>query len=203
MHELPRMPQMTARNKAIQWARRMLKETFVVLDTETTGLHEGEIVSIAITNEHGNAILDCLVKPTYAIPPDATAVHGITNAMVVDAAPWKLLTLEIERILTGRNVVVYNAVYDRKMMHHSAEYAGLPKTDWKTLSSWHCAMEQYAAFYGSWNSYHSNFKWHSLTKACQNEGIVISDGSAHTAIGDCIMTHALLRHMAKARMGDE
>ncbi|MCW3664158.1 3'-5' exonuclease, partial [Burkholderia cenocepacia] len=59
---------------------------FILLDTETTGLDESaEIVEIAVIDDAGNVLLNTLVKPKHPIPNSATAIHGITNAMVATA----------------------------------------------------------------------------------------------------------------------
>jgi DNA polymerase-3 subunit epsilon len=64
----------------------------LVLDTETTGLdvNGDRIVSIGAVRMHGLRVyrshaFDRLVNPSVAIPSRATAIHGITDAMVLDA----------------------------------------------------------------------------------------------------------------------
>lgn len=174
----------------------MLKSSagYVVLDTETTGLNDGEICQIAVVSSEGETLLDTLVFPTMGIPAAATRVHGITEEMVKDAPGWADIYPKLLPILTGRNVVVWNAVYDRKMMHRSAEYARLPKTDWKQISTWWCAMEAFAELYGDWNNYHQNYRWQKLSTACAYYRLPIAN--AHSALGDVQMTLAVCRRMA-------
>jgi DNA polymerase-3 subunit epsilon len=169
---------------------------YVVLDTETTGLHDGEIVQIAIASHTGEVLLNTLVRPYRGIPADAMRIHGITEKMCSDAPRWGEIAPKVVDILTGQNVVVYNAVYDRRMMHQSGEYAQLPKTDWKQISRWWCAMEAFAEQYGDWNSYRQNYRWQSLSTAANYYRLPISN--AHTALGDVIMTLQLCRKMCGA-----
>lgn len=170
---------------------------YVILDTETTGLERGEIVQIALIDADGTVLLDTLVKPVNAIPPEATAVHGITDADVVDAPTWAEVTLEVQRILTGRNVIIYNAVYDRKMMHQSAEAADLLKVDWKELGQFWCAMEAFAEIFADWNDYRQSYRWQKLSKAAMC--YAVKESGAHSALGDCLTTLAIVRAMAEDR----
>lgn len=162
------------------------QDDYLILDTETTGLKWGEICQIAIIESTGEVHFDCLVKTQNPIPPDAIAVHGITDEMVADSPTWDLLVEPLRELLAGRDLVVYNAVYDRKMMHQSAERCRLPKTDWKLLSRWWCAMEAYAEYYGEWNEYHGNCHWQPLAAAARNFKIPTPD--THTALGDAVTT---------------
>lgn len=138
--------------------------------------------------------MDTLVKTVQPIPFGATQIHGITNEMVKDAPRWADIYPRVVEVLTGRNVVVWNAVYDRKMMHRTAEYAGLPKTDWRQISNWWCAMEAFAEVYGDWNSYHQNYRWQKLTTACRYYKLEVAN--AHSALGDVLMTLAVCQRMA-------
>lgn len=166
---------------------------FVVLDTGTTGLERGEIVQIAVIDASGAVLLDTLVKPVRSIPRDASRIHGIHDEDVADAPTWALISPQLEALLTGRDVMIYNAVYDRKMMHQSAEAAGSPRVDWKTLASFHCAMEAFAEVYGDWNEYRGNYRWQKLTTAAQYYDIPVSN--AHNALGDCLMTLQVIKAM--------
>lgn len=168
-------------------------QDFLILDTETTSLKRGEIVQIAIINSLGETLLDTLVKPVKAIPADATAIHGITAEMCKDAPSWLDLAPKIKTLLEGKLLVVYNATYDRGMMHQTAELHGLPKTEWKEVAEWFCAMEAYAEFYGEYNEWHGNYRWQRLSFAADNCGVEVAN--AHNALGDCLMTLGVVKHM--------
>jgi DNA polymerase III epsilon subunit-like protein len=169
---------------------------FVVLDTETTGLdYRAEIVSIAVISSKGETIINTLLKPSRPIPPDATRIHGITDNDVADAPTFPDILPQLTPILTGTNVVVYNATYDRKLLHQSAEGWNVPKTDWKTLSPWHCAMQVFAEIYGDWNDWHQSYRWQRLSTACQYYKIPVV--GAHGALADCLMTLEVCKKIAE------
>ena len=170
------------------------RNNFVVLDTETTGLSKpAEIVSIAIIDPDGAIKLDTLVKPVRPIPADATRIHGITNDDVASAPGWATVQPMVVNLITGRDVIVYNAVYDRSMLHLSDEAAGVPRTDYRLLADWACAMEWYAEIYGSWNDYHRSYRWQSLSNAMAQQDLPIIE--AHRALGDVKMTLSLIRKL--------
>lgn len=177
------------------------RENFVVLDTETTGLNEGEVCQIAIIDNLGHTLLDTLVRPMNPIPIDAIRIHGITNERVIDAPGWRLVAPTVQTLITGKDVITYNATYDRRMMHQAAEAANMEKIDWKTLSHWSCAMLAFAEFYGDWNDYHQNYRWQRLSVAAAHCGIEVID--AHRALGDCIMTLGVVRYMQAHPLNDE
>ncbi|MCL4880490.1 MAG: 3'-5' exonuclease [Anaerolineae bacterium] len=186
-------PPPASRLEALRQAVR--RKNFVILDTETTGLNDGEICQIAIIDQHGQTLLDTLVKPVNGIPADATQIHGITTDMVTSAPGWSEVAPQVRALLTGRDVIVYNAVYDRKMMHKSAEAAGMEKIDWKAFSEWVCAMEAYAEYYGDWNDYRQSFRWQKLIDAARNCSVAVSN--AHSALGDCLMTLGVVRFICE------
>jgi len=169
------------------------RDNYVVLDTETTGLRDGEVCSISIIDKEGEVLMNELVKPTRPIPSDATRIHGLTNLDVSEAPGWAEVAPRVVDILTGKDVVVYNAVYDRKIMHKSAEYAGIEKIDWKVLSPWVCAMEAFAEFYGDWNDFHQSYRWQKLSFAADHCGVAVKN--AHDALGDVLMTLGIVKHM--------
>lgn len=172
------------------------RDNFVILDTETTGLRDGEICQIAIIDHTGKTLLNQLVKPVHPIPADAQRIHGIGNDQVKGAPGWADVAPRVKELLTGKDVIVYNAVYDRKMMHKSAEHAGMPKIDWKAISPWYCAMEAYAEYHGDWNDYHQSYRWQRLSVAAERCGVQVKN--AHDALGDCLMTLGVVRHMQNA-----
>ena len=169
-------------------------QKFLVLDTETTGLQEGEICEIAIINSEWETLLNTRVKTKLPIPKEATAIHGINDALVNDCLQWP----EIQEIVLGltksQNVIVYNAVYDRRMMHQSDRLWGLMPAAYKEQSSYFCCMEAYAEFYGAWNSFRGSYTWQSLAKAFKLVTRQEHEG-AHSALKDCHATLAVTRFL--------
>jgi DNA polymerase III epsilon subunit-like protein len=165
----------------------------LILDTETTGLTSvSEIVSIAVIAADGRPLLNTLVHPTRAIPPEATRIHGITNEMVRSALPFPVELLK--ELLTDRDVIVYNAGYDVTMLYRSTEWAGYPIVQWSKIARWYCAMETFSEIYGEWNEYRQNYKWQKLATACSYYKVDVVD--AHTALSDCQMTLQVCKAMA-------
>jgi DNA polymerase III subunit epsilon len=180
------------REAARQWARMVLADPHtVILDTETTGLDDrAEICQIAAINLAGDALFNSLVRPTTPIPPEASRIHGITNAIVeIQMAPtW----LEVERtlapILLGSRLIIYNADYDIRLIEQSYWAAGVTNA-WQAplMVAPHeteCAMHWYSKYVGEWNDYHGNYRWQRLP------------GGDHSALGDCLATLDVLKRMA-------
>jgi len=93
------------RIQAIQIAKAKITGRPLYLDTETTGLGPtDQVVEIAILDPEGDPLVESLVRPTINIPPDAVAIHGITDEMVREAPSWPALWPTISPILKGREV---------------------------------------------------------------------------------------------------
>jgi DNA polymerase-3 subunit epsilon len=90
----------------------------LVLDTETTGLDPGlghelvEVACVALDGGEPGETWSTLVRPGRSIPPDAAAVHGITDAMVRDAPGPPAVAAELERRCAGLTLVFHNAAFD-------------------------------------------------------------------------------------------
>ncbi|MGQ0603068.1 MAG: 3'-5' exonuclease [Anaerolineales bacterium] len=183
----------SARQSATQIARAELERYPVYLDTETTGLDEwDEIVDICVLDAEGHALLDSLVKPKCEISTAATAVHGLTNAMVANALAWPELWPQVEAVLAGQRVAVYNAAFDLKMMAHSHRAHGMHWTF--PESNFFCVMLLYAQFKGDWNPKRRAYRWHSLEEAGRQCRIPLPN--AHRAREDAALARAVLHHMA-------
>jgi DNA polymerase-3 subunit epsilon len=93
-----------------------LTRPLVVFDLETTGIdvERDRIVQIGIIRvEPGGErqTWDSLVNPECPIPPQATAVHGITDADVQGAPTFAQLRSEIEDRLDGADLAGFNSIY--------------------------------------------------------------------------------------------
>jgi DNA polymerase III subunit epsilon len=172
---------------------------FVVLDTETTGLHDGEICQIAIINSNAEIKLNTLVKTMHPIPPDASRIHGITDERVAGAPTWPEVAPQVAEIIQTANagypadVIIYNASYDLMMMQFSSLLYGV-NHPWVKMSKYWCAMEAFARVYGAWSDYHQSYTWQRLSTAAAYYGL--DNSGAHDALADCQMTLGVCRGMA-------
>jgi len=94
--------------------RLTLERPLCVFDLETTGKYpdRDRIVDITIVTLHPDGDRDefsSLVNPGIPIPPGASAIHGITDAMVADAPTFSRLAPQIRATLAGADLAGYNA----------------------------------------------------------------------------------------------
>ncbi len=104
----------------------------LVVDTETTGFNpsEGhalvEIATVAVVNAAFGETWSSLVRPGRAIPSDASAVHGITDAMVSDAPLPAPVAAELRRRCGDLPLVFHNAPFDLPFLIALLRQAGQP-----------------------------------------------------------------------------
>ena len=186
------------RNDAIGWARELLQRSdWLILDTETTGLDsQAEVCQLAVLSPQGIVRLDTLVKPTRPIPDGASRIHGITDAMVETAPSFRDVGPNLSFLLEGNDLVVYNLAFDTRILAQSAQAVGLtwPLFGPVPYEKRHCAMVQYARWFGDWHDYHQSFTYQRLP--------TLAKGLAHSALTDCRSTLALIRQMAEAKLDE-
>lgn len=184
-------------NKAgvIQWTRELLAGDFIIVDTETTGIEVwDEPIQIGVIDGNGNALFESLIKPTVTISPRAQAVHGISEHQLVNAPSLATVCERLFWVMAGKRVIAYNQSFDSRMLLQACRAHSIPYVG--QSCRWECAMENYAAYYGEINNRYGGYKWQSLEKACRQMGVPYGDG-AHTAVGDCLATLALIRKVAE------
>lgn len=91
---------------------------FLFFDTETTGNTEKDVLC-QIAYKHGNTEFSELYKPSISIPPEASAVHHITNKMVAGRPAFRD-SIDYLRVKTlfeksGAIPVAHNAKFDVDM----------------------------------------------------------------------------------------
>ena len=173
------------RDDAIDVAQDILNNKFnyVIFDTETTGLGENDvIIQVGILDLEGNVLMNTLIKPTKRkrISAEATAIHGITMKMLLDAPTFKEIYPRFTEIIRNKTVLIYNAKFDTRLYWQTAAQDGFEEMSYNFL----CVMLLNSVFVGEWSDYHGNFKYQQLP------------GGDHTAIGDCKATLELLKKMA-------
>lgn len=171
--------------------------TYVVFDTETTGLlpEQGdEIVQIAglrIVNcrRHEGESFESLVNPGRSIPAASTKVHGISEAMVADADPIESVGRRFHRFAEGSVLVAHNAPFDMAFLKRHAKGTGVdwdhPVLDTVLLS---------AVLFGQSEK-------HTLDALCERLGIVIPAHLRHTAMGDTVATADVFLKMVSMLKG--
>lgn len=174
-----------------EMGRRSLRSlTFVVFDTETTGLAPSQgdqIVQIGAVRVVNGRILsgesfNRIVNPGRAIPPESIKFHGITDEMARDKPPIGVILPQFRAFCSDAVLVAHNAAFDLKFLRMREREFGVrfdnPVLDTMMLSSYLDGVEA----------------GHSLDAICDRFGIEITD--RHTALGDAIVTAAvLLRHI--------
>lgn len=183
------------RRSVIQEAQALLAANPVYLDTETTGMHfNSEVIEIGIIDDQGQVLFDQLVRPRGMIDPAAGRVHGITLEMLKDAPTWEKVWPQAEAVLMGRMIGVYNVEFDLRLMKQSHSRSWLtwvlPDANFFDI------MKLYARYYGDWDPFHRSFRYQSLEIAGRQCGIHLPN--AHRAVDDCLLTRALLHHMAES-----
>ena len=185
-----------SRIEAIQIAREKLAQNPLYLDTETTGVElKSEIVEISIIDDQGQVLLDTLVRPTVSIPADATYIHGITDELVNGLPNWMQVWPQIESVLAGRSVGIYNSEFDLRMMKQSHARFPMRWPSYPGFSAF-CIMKLYAQFRGEWNRARGTYRWHSLEAAGAQCGIALPN--SHRAQADSFLARAILHHMAES-----
>lgn len=99
-------------------ARRIDDTTFVVVDTETTGLRPevDRIIEIAAVKVHSGRIVDRLeqlIDPGCPIPSAITRLTGITDADVAGQPSAEAVLPHFQAFLEGGVLVAHNLAFDR------------------------------------------------------------------------------------------
>jgi DNA polymerase-3 subunit epsilon len=103
---------------------------FTFVDVETTGLAPAtgdrvcEIALLRVQGDRELARFESLVHPQRPMPPDALAVHGITDAMLVGAPTFATLLPQIHALLQDAVLVAHNAHFDVGFLRHEWQLAG-------------------------------------------------------------------------------
>lgn len=101
-------------------------ETYIVLDTETTGLdHKTEkLIEIAAVKMRGEEVLDTfssLVNPEKPIRHSSFLIHHISEEMVKDAPPISDVLPRFMEFMEDHSYVAHNAIFDYSFINEASK----------------------------------------------------------------------------------
>jgi DNA polymerase-3 subunit epsilon len=168
---------------------RLDELTFVVFDTETTGLRPeagDRIVSIAGVRVRGGTVrrhetFDTLVDPGRGVPAESVRVHGITDEMLRGAPPLDTVLPAFLAFAGPAVLVGHEAGFDLRFLEPEARRLGLPSLaetrpilDTRLLS----------------RSLHGPGESHTLEAVALRLGVTVV--GRHSALGDALITAEIL-----------
>jgi DNA polymerase-3 subunit epsilon len=165
-----------------------------VLDVETTGLDPARgdrIVSIACVRVRNGVVrpaemLDVLVNPGRAIPPESTRIHGITDDRVARAPALEAVLPEVLRFAEGTVLVGHHVWFDLSFLRMATDRLGLaPLTDAHPVLDTRLLSE----------IVHGPLERHDLEAVCLRLGV--APRGRHSALGDALATAEILTRLAE------
>lgn len=149
-------------------------------DTETTGVRSevDRIIEIAVYDPELDRSFVSFVKPDIPIPPDASAVHGITDEMVADADDWGVVGQKLIEFCSGDVMLVAhnNDNFDIKFLQAEFKRFDTEMPQWKFFDTLKWARR-----------YRKDLPRHSLQFLREIYGF--PPNNAHRALDDVIILY--------------
>lgn len=111
--------------------RLRLDRPLIFFDTETTGISPVkdriiELCGIKVMPDRSRAVFVRRFNPEMPIPPEASAIHGITDMMVKNEPPFRDAVREVRAFFAGCDLAGYNvARFDVPILAEEFLRAGL------------------------------------------------------------------------------
>lgn len=176
------------RARVVTAVRHLLSQDNVfILDTETTGLRDAEVIEVALIDMQGNTRLNTLVEPKAArMNPYAQRVHGLSLKALRGQPRWPEVLPELTTIAKNATILAWNAPFDARMLKQTSTLWGLSHP--KLLFV--CAMRLYARSQGK--------RAFGLHKAVAAEGLeaLFETHASHRALGDVSFVLKVLKTLA-------
>lgn len=158
----------------------------IFYDTETTGIRseKDRIIEIAAYDPLNETTFEKLVNPGCPIPPDATAIHHITNEMVAAAPAFSDVMSEFVEFCQGDVVLIAhnNDGFDYHFLKAEFGRCSRAMPPWKFLDSLKWARR-----------YRRDLPRHTLQFL--REIYQIPANNAHRALDDVVVLHKIFSYM--------
>ena len=158
----------------------------IYYDTETTGVRNDKdrIIELAAFDPTENRTFCQFINPGLPIPPEATAIHNITNEMVANAPSFRevaesfLAFCPAETVLIAHN----NDAFDKLFLEQEFKRSGLEMPRFLFIDSLKWARK-----------YRADLPRHTLQSLREVYGF--PSNQAHRALDDVIVLHQVFSEM--------
>ncbi len=166
----------------------------IFYDTETTGIKpdQDRIIELAAYDPVKQTTFVQLINPGIPIPPDATAIHKITDEMVSQAPSFDKAAQEFIQFCEGEAILIAhnNDTFDYLFLKYEFQRWGLNLPVWRFLDSLKWARR-----------YRPDLPRHTLQNLREIYGIPANN--AHRALDDVMVLHQVFSHMTDDLTVDE
>ncbi len=166
----------------------------IFYDTETTGVRpdSDRIIELAAYDPVLDRTYCQLINPGCPIPPDATAIHHISNEMVANAPSFAKVAEEFTQFCEGDVILLAhnNDAFDLHFMRHEFSRAQQTMPSWRFIDTLKWSRR-----------YRSDLPRHTLQFLREHYGIPANN--AHRALDDVIVLHRVFSMMVDDLTIDE
>lgn len=158
----------------------------IYYDTETTGVRpdKDRIIEIAAYDPVRDKTFDSLIDPGCPIPPEASAIHNISDEMVKDAPPFQEVGKQFVEFC-GEDIVLVahnNDAFDQLFLENEYQRNKVHLPQWPYIDSLKFSRK-----------YRPDLPRHSLQHLREYHGIEANN--AHRALDDVIILHQVFSLM--------
>ncbi|MEX2223767.1 MAG: exonuclease domain-containing protein [Candidatus Rokuibacteriota bacterium] len=173
----------------VEREHRLDELTFVVFDTETTGLRPeagDRVVSLAGVRVRGgrarrHEAFDALVDPGRSVPAESVAFHGITDEMLIGAPAIETVLPAFLSFAGSAVLVGHEASFDLRFLEPELRRLGLP-----SLAASRSILDTRLLS----RSLHGPGESHSIEAIARRLGVTVI--GRHSALGDALTTAEIL-----------
>jgi DNA polymerase-3 subunit epsilon len=158
----------------------------IYYDTETTGVRNDKdrIIELAAFDPIENRTFCQFIHPDFPVPPEATAIHGITNEMVSNAPFFKEVAESFISFCPPETVLIAhnNDAFDKLFLEQEFKRAGLEFPQFRFVDTLKWARK-----------YRGDLPRHTLQSLREVYGFPANQ--AHRALDDVVVLHQVFSAM--------